>query len=109
MINRLLYDYAREMLETTNVYHKPIEALQFRDREFREVQSLLGYLRGELRDKKMSSDKRDGDRINKERCFLAISEAMEDFASEYPSCYSFRRQIRSKFHDWLEAIIQQYR
>ena len=109
MTDQLLYDHAYEMLAATNVFSKPPEKLEY-NVKYEEKCSLLDLIRSnkEIGSKRMSSDKRVGNRINNEKCFQAISGAMSKYAESYPAPASFKKRMRENFISWLEAIRAKY-
>ena len=109
MNTTLLYDNAYKMLAETNVYSRPPEQLVYHDHRGEEI-ALLELVRSHpvIGSKRMSRDKRGGNKINNAKCYKAIAEAMVRHADSYPAPSSFKKRVRENFVKWLEAIRSKY-
>ena len=106
-----LYRYAKKMMESTNVFPKPLEEFYFVSAEEHRVRALTEMLREET----AWEERRFGDDISQERdiraqaCFRAIGRTLAEYAEVYPSTYSFRQNIRVRFGEWMKVIQKKYR
>ena len=103
MAGRIRYKYAAEMLKTTNVFHRAPEEICYSiDDEKRSLTDLL-YEIPAMKEpcKKLTV-------LDKEKCFIAIYESMEEFLESYPACFSLRQRFRFRFREWLERILTKY-
>ena len=109
MTDQPLYTHACEMLETTNVFSKPADALNYKGPRGDTV-SLLSLVRDDpkINSRRMSSDLRRGGYKNNLACFEAICGAMASYAGSYPAPPSFKGWMREKFMRWLYAIQSEY-
>ena len=109
MNTTLLYDNAYKMLAETNVYSRSLEQLVYHDHRGEEI-ALLELVRSHpvIGSKRMSRDKRGGNKINNAKCYKAIAEAMVRYADSYPAPASFKKRVRENFVKWLEAIRSKY-
>ena len=109
MNTTLLYDNAYKMLAETNVYSRSPEQLVYHDHRGEEI-ALLELVRSHpvIGSRRMSRDKRGGNKINNAKCYKAIAEAMVRYADSYPAPASFKKRVRENFVKWLEAIRSKY-
>lgn len=111
MKNRTLYDLAKEMLENTNPFEKPVDELYFETRNadggYRS-DSLCGFLRKRLKMKRQSTDARFADRYNYPPCIEEIAGAMTKYLDSFPAPFSYKQHLRMKFHEWITDIQNQY-
>ncbi|MCR5603376.1 MAG: hypothetical protein K6G27_06710 [Lachnospiraceae bacterium] len=110
MTDQLLFVHACEMLERTNVFKKAPESLHYRN-STGETISLLSLVRDnrEIKNRRMSSDRRLGRQKNDLACYRAIREAIVTYIRSYPAPCSFKSRMRGKFISWLRALQTEYR
>lgn len=99
-----IYTIALEMLETTNVYKKKVEALRYELR-YDEI-SLLDLIVGKL--SKQRSGYRNRSQANLLIAYDAIADSMIEYHDNYPSSFAFKQRMKEKFCEWLDAIKNKY-
>ncbi len=106
-----LYRYAKKMMESTNVFRKPLEEFHFMSAEEHREKSLAEMLREEItwEERRFGVDISLERNIRAQACFRAIGRAMAEYAEVYPSTYSFRQNIRVRFGEWMKVIQKKYR
>ena len=99
-----LYTIALEMLKTTNVYKKEVEALRYELR-YEEI-SLLGLIDEKLL--RMRAGYRNRSQANLLIAYDAIADSMIEYLESYPSSFSFKQRMKEKFCQWLQTIKNKY-
>ena len=98
------YSASIEMLRETNPYKRDVSEISYQLQG--KNKSLLDIVEHKL--SKHRGGARNYSKENRFIAYHAISEAMEDYLDEYRSSFSFKQNVRRKFHFWLKSIQKQY-
>ena len=95
-----LYTRALKMLSETNIYDKPVSDIGF-GKDDKRV-SLIEILKHNITNSPTTLD------ISDAFIYSFIEEAMEEYLSQYPAPYSFKKRVKTKFGCWLKDIKTKY-
>lgn len=99
-----MYTLANEMLESTNVYSKPVSALEYGSED--NPYKLLDMVNDELR--RVQRRGRILECEKKQKCFKAIGSAMVEYWEHYPASFVYKQRMGAKLYRWLTKIRKMY-